>query len=65
MSPTSLLFVCLIISLTVWLVRRKTVQLQVGHLYCVCLSDQLFDCVLSAKGNRTATSRTSLLCLFV
>ena len=91
MSPTSLLFVCLIISLTVWLVQRKTVQLQVGHLYCVCLissltvwlvqrktvqlqvghlycvclSDHLFDCVLSAKGNRTATNQTSLLCLFV
>ena len=59
MSQTSLLFVCLIISLTVWLVQRKTIQLQVEQLYCVCLSDHLFDCVVSAKGNRTATSQTS------
>ena len=52
-------FVCLIISLIVWSVRGETVQLQVGHLYCVCLSDHLFDCVVSAKENHTATSRTS------
>ena len=32
MSPTSLLFVCLIISLTVCSVRRETIQLQVRHL---------------------------------
>ena len=53
------------ISLIVWSVRRETVQLQVGHPYCVCLSDNFFDCVVRAKGNCTATSRTSLLCLFV
>ena len=52
-------FICLIISLTVWSVWREIVQLQVGHLYCVYLPDHLFGCVVSAKGNHTATSRTS------